>query len=169
MRGRARSCRRQLVAIALGLGVNLSVERFPEGIDAISLHTLVPAPPSAGELLELWGSAFGLRVALLEQGGIGALLADWRRVAVGLGGPVTVHSASGVIEGVALDVGEDGALLVEASGRTHRFLAADVHLGVRPPDGQTGAPKRSVARSPARAWRKPRALLPSGPRLRQIR
>ncbi len=119
------------VAIALGLGVNLSVARFPEGIDAVSLHTLLAAPPSADELLEAWGSALGPRVAMLEQGGIGMLLADWRRVAVGLGGPVTVHTHSGVIEGVALDVAEDGALLVEASGHTHRFLAADVHLGGR--------------------------------------
>jgi BirA family transcriptional regulator, biotin operon repressor / biotin---[acetyl-CoA-carboxylase] ligase len=121
-----------LVAIALGLGLNLSVERFPEGIDAVSLHTLVAALPSAGELLQAWGVALGLRIAMLEQGGIGALLGDWRRVAVGLGGPVTVHSQSGVIEGMALDIGEDGALLVEASGRTHRFLAGDVHLGARP-------------------------------------
>jgi BirA family biotin operon repressor/biotin-[acetyl-CoA-carboxylase] ligase len=120
------------VAIALGLGVNLSVERFPAGIEAVSLHTLIAAPPTTDELLQAWGSALGHRVAMLEQGGIGALLADWRRVAVGLGGPVTVQSRSGVIEGVALDIGEDGALLVEASGRTHRFLAADVHLGVRP-------------------------------------
>jgi BirA family transcriptional regulator, biotin operon repressor / biotin---[acetyl-CoA-carboxylase] ligase len=121
-----------LVAIALGLGVNISVERFPEGIDAVSLHTLVAAPPSSGELLGMWGSAFGLRIAMLEHGGIGTLLADWRRVAVGLGGPVTVHSQSGVIEGVAVDIGDDGALIVEASGETHHFLAGDVHLGARP-------------------------------------
>ena len=131
------------VAIALGLGVNLSVARFPEGIDAVSLHTLLAAPPSADELLEAWGSALGPRVAMLKQGGIGMLLADWRRVAVGLGGPVTVHTHSGVIEGVALDVAEDGALLVEASGHTHRFLAADVHLGGRRRRWADRCPERS--------------------------
>ena len=51
------------------------------------------------------------------------------RHAVGLGGPVSVQSASGIIRGVAVDVADDGALLVEASGHTHRFLAGDVHLG----------------------------------------
>ncbi len=117
------------IAVALGLGVNLRVERFPNGIEAVSLHSLVASPPAAEQLLMGWGAALGSRIAVLEQGGITALLTDWRRVAVGLGGPVTVHAPSGVVAGVALDVGDDGALLVEASGRTHRFLAGDVHLG----------------------------------------
>jgi BirA family biotin operon repressor/biotin-[acetyl-CoA-carboxylase] ligase len=117
------------VAVALGLGVNLRVERFAGGIEAVSLHTLVANPPAAEELLMAWGAALGTRIAMLERGGISALLTDWRGVAVGLGGPVTVHGPSGIVAGVAVDVGDDGALLVEASGRTHRFLAGDVHLG----------------------------------------
>jgi BirA family biotin operon repressor/biotin-[acetyl-CoA-carboxylase] ligase len=117
------------LAVALGLGVNLSVVRFPAGIEAVSLHTLVAKPPAAERLLTAWGEALGLRVAMLERGGISAILGDWRRCAVGLGGPVSVHGPAGIIDGVAIGVGEDGALLVEASGRTHRFLAGDVHLG----------------------------------------
>jgi BirA family transcriptional regulator, biotin operon repressor / biotin---[acetyl-CoA-carboxylase] ligase len=116
------------VAIALGLGVNLRVERFPEGTDAVSLHTLIADPPAADELLAVWADALGLRVATLEHGGIGTLLGDWRRCAVGLGSPVTVRGPAGTVAGVAIDVGEDGALLVEASGQMHRFLAGDVHL-----------------------------------------
>jgi BirA family biotin operon repressor/biotin-[acetyl-CoA-carboxylase] ligase len=117
------------VAIALGIGVNLTVNTFPDGIEAISLHTLVATPPPAGELLAAWAQALGVRITNLESGGIGALLDDWRRCAVGLGGPVTVHAVGGTTDGVAIDVGDDGALLVESSGRTHRFLAGDVHLG----------------------------------------
>jgi BirA family transcriptional regulator, biotin operon repressor / biotin---[acetyl-CoA-carboxylase] ligase len=117
------------VAIALGLGVNLHVDRFPDGFEAVSLHTLVARPPSAEELLVAFGAALGRRVATLELGGIGALLPDWRGSAVGLGERVTVQGPAGTIDGVAVDVGDDGALLVEASGRLHRFLAGDVHLG----------------------------------------
>jgi len=118
----------QDVAIALGLGVNLHVDRFPDGFEAVSLHTLVTKPPAAEELLVAWRDAFAARIATLEQGGIGAILDDWRRSAVGLGEPVSVAGPAGVIDGVAIDVGEDGALLVEASGQTRRFLAGDVHL-----------------------------------------
>jgi BirA family biotin operon repressor/biotin-[acetyl-CoA-carboxylase] ligase len=116
------------VAVALGLGVNLRVESFEDGVQGVSLHTLVATHPAAEEFLMAWGTALTGRIAMLEQGGIGALLADWRRHAIGLGGPVSVQSPSGTIIGVAIDVDDDGALIVEASGHTHRFLAGDVHL-----------------------------------------
>ncbi len=116
------------IAIAVGLGVNLRVDRFPDDVEAVSLHTLVAKPPAAEELLIAWGDALGLRLATLERDGIGAILADWRGCAVGLGETVSVAGPSGIIDGVAIDVGDDGALVVEASGQVHRFLAADVHL-----------------------------------------
>ena len=116
------------VAVVLGLGVNLTVDRFPDGIAAVSLHALVDRPPTAEELLVAWGRAFAERIAALERGGLAAVLPDWRRCALGLGEQVTVHGPSGVVKGVAVGVGDDGALLVEASGQLERFLAGDVHL-----------------------------------------
>ena len=115
-------------AIALGIGVNLRVDRFPDGVEAVSLHSLVAAPPAPEDLLMLWGAALGVRIAALERGGIGAILGDWRDRAVGLGEEVSVTGPSGVVHGLAVDVDDDGALVVEASGRRHRFLAGDVHL-----------------------------------------
>jgi BirA family transcriptional regulator, biotin operon repressor / biotin---[acetyl-CoA-carboxylase] ligase len=120
------------VAIALGLGMNLHVDRFPERFEAVSLHTVVARPPSAEALLIAIGAALGRRIATLERDGIGALLPDWRRLAVGLGERVVVQGPAGSIDGVAVDVGDDGALLVDASGQMHRFLAADVHLSTGP-------------------------------------
>ena len=117
------------IAVALGLGVNLRVESFDDDVQGVSLHTLVATPPGAEELLMAWGAALRTRIAMIEQGGISALLTDWRRHAVGLGGPVSVQAPTGMISGVAVDVDDDGALLVETSGQTHRFLAGDVHLG----------------------------------------
>jgi BirA family biotin operon repressor/biotin-[acetyl-CoA-carboxylase] ligase len=119
------------VALAAGLGVNLRVGRFPGGIEAVSLHTLVEHAPAAEDLLIRWSDALAPRIAILERGGIGAILGDWRRCAVGLGEAVSVAGPAGVIDGVAIDVGDDGTLLVEASGQKHRFLAGDVHLTTR--------------------------------------
>ncbi len=119
------------VALAAGLGVNLRVDRFPGGIEAVSLHTLVEHVPAAEDLLIRWGDALSPHIAILERGGIGAILGDWRRCAVGLGEAVSVAGPAGVIDGVAIDVGDDGTLLVEASGQKHRFLAGDVHLTTR--------------------------------------
>lgn len=119
------------LALVLGLGVNLRVDQFPEGINAVSLHTLVERPPAAEDLLVRWSDALADRIATLERGGIAAILGDWRRCAVGLGEAVSVAGPAAFTEGVAVDVAEDGALLVVASGQTHRFLAGDVHLTTR--------------------------------------
>jgi BirA family biotin operon repressor/biotin-[acetyl-CoA-carboxylase] ligase len=117
------------VAIALGLGVNLRVSAFPDGAQGISLHDLVEHPPDADTLFQAWIDMLWARLAVLELDGVPAIVAGWRSVAVGLGEEVTVRSAAGTLEGVAIDVEDDGALLVSSGGDVHRVLAGDVHLG----------------------------------------
>ncbi|MBV9100707.1 MAG: biotin--[acetyl-CoA-carboxylase] ligase [Candidatus Dormibacteraeota bacterium] len=116
-------------AVALGLGVNLSVPEFPPGIAGVSLHTLAARPPSRDAVLDAWLDALGRRLAALEARGLAALLPDWRQAAAGLGAPVTVTTPSATISGLALDVAEDGALLVQTDAGVRRFLAGDVSLG----------------------------------------
>ena len=41
---------------------------------------------------------------------------------------VSVQSGAGVMAGMAIDVADDGALLVASGGEVHRVLAGDVHL-----------------------------------------
>jgi BirA family biotin operon repressor/biotin-[acetyl-CoA-carboxylase] ligase len=117
------------VAVALGIGLNLSVVEFPAGVAGISLNAVCERPPGAATLLQAWWTALGVWIAALEQGGLPAITAAWRRLATGLAAPVTVHTATRTLEGMALDIGDDGALLVESGGEVHRVLAGDVHLG----------------------------------------
>jgi BirA family transcriptional regulator, biotin operon repressor / biotin---[acetyl-CoA-carboxylase] ligase len=121
------------VAIALGLGVNLSVAAFPDGAQGVSLHELVDHPPDADTLFRAWMDQLWDRLVTLERGGVPAIVAGWRHVAIGLGQPVTVRSAAGTLNGVAVDVEDDGALLVRSGGELHRVLAGDVHLGSTTP------------------------------------
>jgi BirA family biotin operon repressor/biotin-[acetyl-CoA-carboxylase] ligase len=116
------------IAVVVGLGLNLRVERFPAGMTGVSLHALVHDPPDAEHVLLAWGDAFRVRITSLEEGGIAAVVAGWRLHAVGLGMPVTVRTVSGAFEGRALDIADDGALLVESDGGVRRVLAGDVHL-----------------------------------------
>jgi BirA family transcriptional regulator, biotin operon repressor / biotin---[acetyl-CoA-carboxylase] ligase len=127
------------VAVALGIGLNLRVEHFPAGVDAVSLHALVEHPPDAEVLLLAWGNGLRARIADLEAGGIPAVVAGWCQHSIGLGSAVTVQSESGTLEGIAVDVADDGALLVASGGEVHRVLAGDVHLG-RGPQGSASAP-----------------------------
>ncbi|TMD95290.1 MAG: hypothetical protein E6I76_10815 [Chloroflexi bacterium] len=118
------------VAVVLGIGVNLRVDAFPEGVAGASLHRLLaPAPPpSAEELLVVLLPALASRVRSLEGGGISALLPDWRARAVGLGGRVVAETPGGRVEGRALDIDSGGALLVETNAGTVRLLAGDAHF-----------------------------------------
>jgi BirA family biotin operon repressor/biotin-[acetyl-CoA-carboxylase] ligase len=118
------------VAVVLGIGVNLRVEEFPEGVAGASLHRLLaPAPPpSAEELLVALLPALGSRVRSLGGGGIAALLPDWRSRAIGLGGAVVAETPAGRVEGRAVDVDADGALLVETEAGVVRLLAGDAHF-----------------------------------------
>jgi BirA family biotin operon repressor/biotin-[acetyl-CoA-carboxylase] ligase len=116
------------VAVALGLGLNLSVDRFPDGATGISLRSLVDEPPDAAMLLLAWAAALRRRLAVLESEGMAAMVADWRHHAVGLGNLVSVTSPTGSFDGLAVDVADDGALLVNSGGTVRRVLAGDVHL-----------------------------------------
>ena len=117
------------VAVALGLGLNLRVNAFPGDIAGTSLHMLAAHPPSADTLLIAWLDGVADRMATLEREGLPPIIDEWRRSAVGLGGPVTVHGPEGSFEGIAVDVGDDGALLVQSGPEVRRVLAGDVHLG----------------------------------------
>lgn len=122
-------------AVVLGVGVNLSVEEFPPGVVATSVHRLVApqSPPAAPRLAADVLEALAARIDQLGQpDGIPALLAAWRRRAVGLGEPVVALTPRGELRGRAVDVAADGALLLDAgTGPPRRLVAADVHL-VRP-------------------------------------
>ena len=117
------------VAVALGLGLNLTVNAFPADVAGTSLHMLTAQPPSAVTLLIAWLDGVADRLAILERNGLPPIIDEWRRSAVGLGGPVTVHGPEGSFEGIAVDVGDDGALLVRSGAEVRRVLAGDVHLG----------------------------------------
>lgn len=65
----------------------------------------------------------------LQEGRVLPVLRRWREMADTLGRPVRVQTATGVLEGVADDVAEDGALLLRlADGTLRRVVAGDVRL-----------------------------------------
>jgi biotin-(acetyl-CoA carboxylase) ligase len=116
------------VAVALGIGLNLAIEAFPAGVEGASLHTLLGRSVPWHEALAAVLRALGERLRELESGGIPATAAAWRDHAVGLGQKVTAHTPTGTIRGTALDIADDGALLIDTPQGITRLLAGDVHL-----------------------------------------
>ena len=116
------------LAIALGIGLNLTVDAFPTDVSGASLHTLLGRGVEWPEALAALLTALGARIRELEGGGLPATLATWRAHALGLGSPIEAHTPSGVIHGIARDIAPDGALLVDTPTGLARLLAGDVHL-----------------------------------------
>jgi BirA family biotin operon repressor/biotin-[acetyl-CoA-carboxylase] ligase len=122
--------RQGAAALVLGVGINVSVGGFPEGVAGASLHRLVhPDPPPRREALLAalltttawwWGE--------LASAGPAAVAAAWRERALGLDGPLVAETPQGRVEGVARGLDGDGALLVETAHGLTRLLAGDVHL-----------------------------------------
>jgi BirA family biotin operon repressor/biotin-[acetyl-CoA-carboxylase] ligase len=125
------------VAVVLGVGLNLTVPAFPPGVAGASLHTLLGRAVDWEEALTALLTALGRRSAELEERGVPAVVAAWRGRAVGLGGPVEAQTPAGLLQGTAVDVADDGALLVDTGGGVTRLVAGDVHL-VTPPAAGPG-------------------------------
>jgi len=117
-------------AVAVGIGINVSVDGFPQGIDGASLHRLCPAEPPRREALL---GALLLRLSswldVLELRGTDAVAAAWTALAIGLGDPLRAETPTGAVVGHALGLDADGALVVVTDfGEQVRLVAADVHL-----------------------------------------
>jgi BirA family biotin operon repressor/biotin-[acetyl-CoA-carboxylase] ligase len=120
------------VAVVVGLGLNVRVTRFPDGIAGASLHRLTKAPLEREVILRSWLRALRSRISGLETSGLSQLLNDWRRRGAGLGEPVHIEGPGGPVDGIAEDVDDGGALLVRTPSGVVRVLAGDVHLSPPP-------------------------------------
>jgi biotin-(acetyl-CoA carboxylase) ligase len=79
---------------------------------------VLAAQPRLGALLE----ALDAWRARLEGQGFAPVRERWRALAETLGQTVSIDG----VQGVAVDVDEDGALLVDADGRRRRVVAGEV-------------------------------------------
>jgi len=107
--------------VVVGIGLNL--ERAPEDVPGATALAAHAPPPDARALATRIAEALVARVAALERDGPEATLAGLRATCATLGRKVSWEKG----EGVAVDVAEDGALVVQdKEGRRHRVLAGDV-------------------------------------------
>jgi BirA family transcriptional regulator, biotin operon repressor / biotin---[acetyl-CoA-carboxylase] ligase len=128
---RAQGDRLQHVVLGIGLNVNLDERDLPPELRELATSLRlergdeVPRPWALVKLLERlehW-------LSVHESDGFGAVRARWRELSSTLGRRVRVEGAA-PLEGEAVDLADDGALVVrDRGGREHRINAGDVeHL-----------------------------------------
>jgi len=119
--------------VILGIGVNVNVRResFPPDLKdtATSLSLELGHDASRSEFLCRVLEHFEAYYGLLLAHGVRPVLDAWRSLPSILGSEVSAETPEGPVQGKALDIDEQGALMVEAAaGKVVRVLAGDIHL-----------------------------------------
>jgi BirA family biotin operon repressor/biotin-[acetyl-CoA-carboxylase] ligase len=124
-----------LLGVVVGIGVNLNIE--PEALTrklewpATSVLKEVGHPVSPDEFLCLIVNEIDRLLSLVvDDESFEPILDLWRSLTSTLGRRVRIHEEGAIIDGVAKDIGGDGALLVETEGGVIQVTIGDVsHLG----------------------------------------
>lgn len=113
------------VVAGIGINVNQDADALPEGATSLRLELghHVEREPILAAILNDLGNAY----ERADREGIGWIVPAWRSRSSMLGSPITFRQDGAQLEGVAEDVGEDGALLVRMrDGRRVSLIAGEV-------------------------------------------
>lgn len=121
--------------VLVGIGINVNNE-IPEDLrdTAISLREAVgvpiPRPAILGELLKNIDRVYGMLVEGMHR----SVVEMWKRVSSTIGRMVRVVTPDGELVGTAVDIGDDGSLIVvDGGGVLHTISVGDVlHLRYPP-------------------------------------
>lgn len=120
------------IVIGTGINVNIEEEEFPEELrdKATSLAVMKGEKLPRVAFFQAVLEALDELCTILEKDGFAPIVARWREYAVTLGQDVRVIGAIGQesFDGRAIDIDEEGALLVETAGGMRRVLAGDVSI-----------------------------------------
>lgn len=113
----------------LGIGLNLQkpVGDLPQPV--CGLDTIMPTPPDRHVILARILSVLAEVLDRFDAGGFAALQTRWQQHHAWQGRPVVIFSdGKNEIRGKCLGTDEDGALLLETSQGTQRFLSGEISL-----------------------------------------
>jgi BirA family biotin operon repressor/biotin-[acetyl-CoA-carboxylase] ligase len=124
---RAEVDRAQFVIVGFGVNVNNPSSQLPP--EAISLREVKGAAISRVDLFQEVLRSFEKRYLAVAKEGFGPVFKAWRERSATLGQRVRFVERQKTFEGIALDLAEDGGLLVKiASGDVIKRMAGDVLL-----------------------------------------
>ncbi|MBQ7516046.1 MAG: biotin--[Schwartzia sp.] len=121
------------IVIGSGVNVNLRPSDFPPEVRdiATSLSIIKGEPlPRAKLFAAILDAMEELYFDAIENG-FGAVFDEWRRYSVTLGQEVNVIGVNETFAGTAVDIDEDGALLIDTASGRRRVLAGDVSIRPR--------------------------------------
>lgn len=121
------------VVLGIGLNVHQSKGDFPEDIQgqAISLSLGTGWEFKRLDILTGFLKSFSHWYEKYRQEGFAVIQKQWKEYSLVLGHDVLIMENERTREGKAIDLGEDGALLVDVNGEVIKFFTGDVSLRYR--------------------------------------
>ncbi len=118
------------IVIGMGINVNIQEQDFPEELKAIATSLAMIKGQAVSRLELLCDILMQLEnlYAVAVSSGFSEILNEWRKYSITLGQAVNVIGIHQQFSGTAVDIDEDGALLVEATDGRHRVIAGDVSI-----------------------------------------
>ncbi len=121
----------EFVIVGVGINANIDMKSFPEGLQdtATSLKHELGFEINRKKLVKNFLQSFDQRYRRLQVGLWSVLLQEWKNLAIFLGRRVEVKSFDEVLVGKALDIDEDGGLIIRLeNGVLRKVIAGDVTL-----------------------------------------
>jgi BirA family biotin operon repressor/biotin-[acetyl-CoA-carboxylase] ligase len=121
------------VVIGMGINVNIKQQEFPEELQTIATSLSIASGQTVDRLLLLQEILVELEREynnVIQQGFL-PVLEEWRKLSVTLGQTVDVLGGSKQFSGLAVDIDNDGALLVQTEDRIEKIIAGDVSIRPR--------------------------------------
>jgi BirA family biotin operon repressor/biotin-[acetyl-CoA-carboxylase] ligase len=119
------------IVVGMGINVNFELDALPSDFQgqSTSLRHELGHDVSILKLVSKLLAEFEKFYEILTQGKIDRILEDWKKLTTTLGKKVKVMDGRDVVEGIAEDIDETGALIVKDSeGKIHRLISGDCTL-----------------------------------------
>jgi BirA family biotin operon repressor/biotin-[acetyl-CoA-carboxylase] ligase len=124
---------RAVVVVGIGLNVAWSADLPPDLAEtAVALNHVTDTPVDREDLLIALLSELGARYEALVAGDRRGLLDEWRSRSATLGRRVRIDLGTDDVEGTAVDITDDGHLVVEALDGERRVFAVGDVVHLRP-------------------------------------
>lgn len=122
------------IVIGMGINVNTDASEFPEELSdiATSLSAILGQSVSRIDvLITLLAELEALYTQVCESG-FAPVLNEWRKLSTTLGQVVDVFGINRSFSGTALDIDDEGALIVQTDAGLEKVIAGDVSVRAKP-------------------------------------
>lgn len=118
------------IVIGMGINVNIPFEEIPDDIKDKATSLSIITDKQVPRLKLLHKILYNLEQLYIEaqKQGFKAILDEWRKYSVTLKQNIKVIGTNETYTGIALDIDDEGALLVDVDGKIKRVLAGDVSI-----------------------------------------